>query len=65
MSKYDIDELAFRYLNRDYSYRGIMNKFGGKAASDAVSKMASVILLCDPDNIRAKRWVGALKRANG
>ena len=56
--KHDIDELAHRFIYRDYSFRGIANKFGHEPARTAVKQMASVVLLIEPDNNRAQLWAG-------
>lgn len=57
-----IEDLAFSFLNGKYSMRGIINKFGWTRAMAATAQMADTLLLCDPDNAKAKSWSSMSKK---
>lgn len=57
-----IDDLAFRFLEGRYPLGRMKEAFGRKKTNDAVTRMANINLMCDPEHGKSQEWMKRMGR---
>lgn len=57
-----IDDLAFKFLEGRYPIGRLRQCFGRRESHKAITRMASVMLLCEPEHGKSLEWIKATKQ---